>query len=71
MTGTEPDHDFPKIPQPAVRALLGAGYSRMEQLTGVTKQELLQLHGMGPKAMGILQAELETRGLSFAGERKD
>ncbi len=66
-----PDHsrepDFPAgIGRPATRALTVAGYTRLEQLTTVTEKELLKLHGMGPKALGILRSALETRGLRFA-----
>jgi hypothetical protein len=39
---------------------------RLEQLTTVEEAELLRLHGMGPKALGLLRAALEARGLSFA-----
>ncbi|MEV7007757.1 helix-hairpin-helix domain-containing protein [Streptosporangium sp. NPDC051022] len=57
--------DLPKIGAPARRALLGAGYARLEQLTEVTEAELLALHGMGPKAARILRVTLEERGLTF------
>ena len=62
--------DFPeKLAQPARRALLGAGYTRLEQLAEVSEAELRQLHGMGPKALDQLRLVLEARGMSFA-ERK-
>jgi predicted Fe-Mo cluster-binding NifX family protein len=57
--------DFPKTSKPAERALIGAGYTRLEHLTKVTEADLLNLHGMGPKALGILKEALETKGLSF------
>jgi uncharacterized protein YdhG (YjbR/CyaY superfamily) len=63
---------FPKIGAPATRALEAAGYSRLEQLTKVTEAELGQLHGMGPKALGILRETLKEKGLSFkAGTAND
>ena len=63
---------FPKIGAPATRALEAAGYSRLEQLTKVTEAELSQLHGMGPKALGILRETLKEKGLSFkAGSAND
>ncbi len=63
----EPETDFPTgIGKPAHRALVGAGYTRLEELTSVTEVELLKLHGMGPKALGILRSALAARGLSFA-----
>lgn len=44
--------DFPdNLGQPARRALAGAGYHRLEQLTGVTEAQLGALHGIGPKAL--------------------
>jgi hypothetical protein len=61
-----PESDLPKIGAPATRALHNAGYFRLEQLTGITEKDLAKLHGMGPKALGILRAALEERGRSFA-----
>lgn len=59
--------EFPRgIPKPALRALASAGIERLEQLTGVTEEELLELHGMGPKAIGILRDALADRGETFA-----
>jgi hypothetical protein len=51
---------------PARRALVGAGYVRLEQLSRVSESELKKLHGMGPKAINLLRSALDTRGLSFA-----
>jgi hypothetical protein len=63
----EPETDFPtEIGKPAQRALVEAGYTRLEELTSLTETELLKLHGMGPKALGILRGALEARGQSFA-----
>ncbi|HXD09822.1 MAG TPA: DUF1801 domain-containing protein [Anaerolineales bacterium] len=58
--------DLPKIGAPATRALEAAGYTRLEQLTKVSEAELGRLHGMGPKALGILREALRARKLSFA-----
>ena len=63
---TVPESDLPKTSKPAARALAGAGYTRLEQLTTISEQELGKLHGMGPKAINILRAALEAKGLSFA-----
>ncbi|WP_182900571.1 DNA-binding protein [Microbispora sp. H10830] len=57
--------NLPKIGNPATRALAGAGYTRLEQLTRATEAELLALHGMGPKAMSVLRQAMEEHGLSF------
>ena len=63
------EHDFPKsIGRPATSALLGAGYTRLEQLTTVSEAEIKQLHGVGEKAMTILRATLAEKGWSFLGE---
>lgn len=56
----------PGIARPALRALEAAGITRLEQLVRVRQVDLLKLHGMGPKAAGILQAALQAKGLSFA-----
>nr|WP_138754420.1 DNA-binding protein [Paenibacillus sinopodophylli] len=61
-----PESDFPKISQPAIRALSHAGLYRLEQLTEVTEADLLKLHGLGPKAIRILNEVLQEKGLSFA-----
>jgi DNA-directed RNA polymerase alpha subunit len=54
------------LAKPARRALLGAGYVQLEQLVNVSEAEILQLHGMGPKALEQLRRALATKGLSFA-----
>lgn len=57
--------DLPKTGAPAQRALESAGITTLKQLTNVTEAELLQLHGMGPKAVRILRETLQANGLSF------
>lgn len=57
--------DLPKIGGPATRALHGAGYKRLKDLTGATEMEIIALHGMGPKAMDILKSAMAERGLAF------
>lgn len=67
MKQNERDNDLPDgLASPARRALAGAGYSRLEQLTEISEDELKQLHGMGPKALEQLRNALVSRGLSFA-----
>ncbi len=58
----------PGLGQPALRALLGAGYTGLEQLTTATAADVLALHGMGPKGIRLLRQALAARGLSFADE---
>jgi hypothetical protein len=57
--------DLPKLGAPARRALVGAGFTRLGQLTKVTESEVMKLHGMGPNAMEVLRSALKERGLSF------
>ena len=66
MNSDQPASEFPaRLSKPAQRALAGAGYTRLEQLTAVSEKELLKLHGMGPQAIGMLRDALDERGLSF------
>lgn len=63
-----PESDLPeRLAKPAQRALAGAGYTQLEQLTKVSEDEVLKLHGMGPKALDQLRQALTEKGLSFAG----
>ena len=67
MSSNEPENDLPtELAKPARRALAGAGYVRLEQLTKVSEAELLQLHGMGPKALEQIRRALAAKGQSFA-----
>lgn len=60
------DTGFPRgIGAPATRALQGAGYTQLHQLAGLPVAELKKLHGMGPKALRVLQEALEEQGLSL------
>jgi hypothetical protein len=67
MTTTE--NNLPKLAQPALRALAGAGITHLEQLTGYSEAEIRQWHGIGPNALKTLHAALAARGLSFKGEK--
>jgi hypothetical protein len=65
------ESDLPvKLAKPALRALTGAGYWRLEQLTELSKAEVKQLHGVWPKALEQLRRALGTKGLSFASEKR-
>lgn len=55
----------PGIAKPALRALAGAGYTKLEHLKNVKEADLAKLHGMGPKAIGILRAASNAKKLSF------
>jgi len=60
--------DWPKLSNPAERALHEAGIVRMEQLADYTAAELLALHGVGPKAIRILQPVMDARKIAFKKE---
>ena len=53
------------IGTPATRALTAAGYTELRQLANVPVAELRKLHGVGPKALRLLQEALEQHGLSL------
>ncbi|MEU1887631.1 DNA-binding protein [Micromonospora sp. WMMD987] len=55
---------LPKIGAPATRSLTGAGYPTLRDLAGVPRAELAALHGVGPRALGIIQSALEQHDLS-------
>ena len=61
----EDDPGFPKLSAPARRALSGAGYTRLDQLSQISESELKQLHGMGPTAIEALREALRHHGHSF------
>ena len=57
------ESDLPtNIGKPARRALVRDGYVRLEQLSNVSKTELLKLHGMGSNALGLIKIALVTKG---------
>lgn len=66
----EDENNFPKLAQPALRALTGAGIRSLEQLTGYSEAEIRQLHGIGPNALKTLDEALKAKGLSFQKEKR-
>ena len=65
-----PDHiPFPKLGQPARRALNHAGYTHLGQLANARTKDLLALHGFGPKSLPTLREALAAHNLTFADER--
>ena len=66
----EQESDLPVgLSRPARRALVEAGYWRLEQLAEVSEAKLEQLHGVGPKALEQLRSALSAKDLSFANEK--
>jgi DNA-directed RNA polymerase alpha subunit len=71
MMKRENGGEFTKgIAQPAVHALASIGVTRVAQLANHTEADLMELHGMGPKALAALKAALAEKGLTFADEKK-
>jgi len=58
--------DLPPIGRPANSALLTAGVTTLAQVATYRRDDLLAMHGIGPKAVGILATALAERGLTFA-----
>lgn len=61
---------LPKISKPATRALNQIGITTLEQVASRSDEELLSLHGVGPKAIKILQVALSEKGLKFKQDEK-
>jgi DNA-directed RNA polymerase alpha subunit len=63
------DNDIPSsLAAPARRALADAGYTTLTQVASMTEQQLLQLHGMGPKAIRRLRAALAEHDLTLTDQ---
>jgi hypothetical protein len=58
-----PLDELPRIGRPATQALQLAGYTGLGQLAGVPRATLAALHGVGPKALRILDEALAAHGL--------
>lgn len=57
--------DLPKIGKPATRALNAYGISSLEDVAHYNKTTLLDIHGVGPKAIKLLEEALKNQGLHF------
>ena len=56
---------LPKTSAPASRALAGRGIQTLDDLSRFAEAEILALHGMGPKVMGILREAMRENSLKF------
>jgi len=62
-----PESGLPgNIGAPATRALTAAGYTELRQLANVPAADMRKLHGVGPKALRLLQEALEQQGMSLS-----
>jgi hypothetical protein len=63
------DSNLPiELAAPARRALIAAGYTRLDQIARASEAEIARLHGIGPNALQQLRRALAANGLSFAGK---
>ncbi len=63
-----PDDSLPNIGAPATRALEAIGVTGLRQVTRYRSDELLALHGFGPRALRILCEALKERKLHLADD---
>ena len=62
----QPTSDLPRgVGKPAQRALASIGVTRLAHLAKHRREELLALHGFGPKALGELERAMAECGLAF------
>ena len=60
------DGHLPQIGAPATRALAAQGITRLADLPHHRSEDLLALHGVGPRAIRLLRAALAEQGMAFA-----
>lgn len=61
------DHNLPTaIGRPATRALTGAGITTLADVAAKTRDEICDLHGVGPRAIQILEQHLAESGHTWA-----
>ncbi len=53
------------LPGPARRGVETLGFTKLEEFTGVSRKQLQDIHGVGPKAISILEAALAEQGLTL------
>ncbi len=69
-TKEQSESALPKgVGKPATRALASVGVTRLDQVARFTEAELLALHGVGPKAIGVLKAALGAQGKTLAEKK--
>jgi predicted flap endonuclease-1-like 5' DNA nuclease len=60
--------NLPNIGRPATQALAQIGVRNVEQLAAYTEEEILALHGVGPRAIRILRPVMEEVGVTYRDE---
>ncbi|CAN5143521.1 hypothetical protein BH09BAC6_BH09BAC6_24810 [soil metagenome] len=61
---------FDQLSKPARRALANAGVKTLQQLSALTEQEFMHLHGIGKTTLPILKTAMAANNLSFATDDK-
>lgn len=56
---------LPKLAAPAQRALASAGITCLEDIAKFTKEEILNLHGVGKNAIKEINSALQAEDLAF------
>ncbi|ARQ06115.1 DNA-binding protein [Macrococcoides canis] len=56
---------FDKLSKPAQRALLSIGITSYDEVIQYSEQDLLSLHGFGPKGLRLLKEELNRQQLQL------
>ncbi|WP_341392582.1 helix-hairpin-helix domain-containing protein [Arthrobacter sp. G119Y2] len=56
---------LPPVGAPAARSLRDAGYSSLRELADADRAELSRLHGVGPKALRLIEEALKEHGLAL------
>jgi predicted Fe-Mo cluster-binding NifX family protein len=71
MKGNETDLIPEGIGKPALRALAAAGIKSLQDVARANEDDLLALHGVGPKAIRILREALNARRSRGGAKRAD
>ncbi|PPK92593.1 hypothetical protein CLV92_11322 [Kineococcus xinjiangensis] len=58
-----------RIGRPALRALAAAGVTSLPGLARLREADLLQMHGVGPRALSLLREALAREGLALRPDR--
>lgn len=64
---TPPLDELPKVGAPATRALTAAGFTSLRELIDADRKQLAQLHGVGPRALRIIDEALAAHGHPLRG----
>ena len=66
--GSAPDLPT-SVGRPALRAPAAAGVGHLDDLASLGEDDLLRMHGVGPRAVSLLRQALTGAGLSLRADR--